>query len=388
MVFGGIDDDDRKELKKEVRDLKEEGKGYNTRGDRDLAAKCFRHAAEKLEDFAENKETDDDKRRYWERKATQYRRKADDLDPEVEVNRERTGPGSAATDGGATADDAPIGHAPSNGDSMASDPPLGQLINPDTTFDDLGGLDEQQEHLEASVIKPLQHPEPFEANNIGIPPGIIAYGPSGTGKTFLGYALANHMSTAMETSVPCLQIRENNITESALGESSDNLAMVFDWARTVQPAVIIFDELDAIAPSRKEDNMNQGYRSIVNTLLTFMTEIKDEDVFCYGTTNLLGNIDSAITSSHRFDTMRVGRPDQAARADIFRHYLSKREVDMNDINCIKLAGKTEGFTGSNIEDVAEEAARTACIESIDGERDDYIVRKDDILREIARLKED
>jgi SpoVK/Ycf46/Vps4 family AAA+-type ATPase len=196
------------------------------------------------------------------------------------------------------------------------------------------------------------------------------------------------MERIFDSEVLCLLLKESDITEGVLGGSSDNMAMAFERARSEQPAVLIFEELDAIAPKREEDDMNHGYRSIVNELLAQVNEIRDEDVFCVGTTNLLGNIDPALQTTHRFDTVHVGLPDAEARADIFRHYLSERVVELEKFDCERLARMTEGFTGSNIEQVTENAARRVSKEYAEGDRDDYIVHKTDVWEQIDAVDEE
>lgn len=371
-----IDDEDRNEIKQEVKDLKDEGEGHIKTGDNDLAAACYRQAADKLEAFAE-KEHDDDLEQYWDRMAKKYRRRGDNLDPETAVDVQTGGEEpNAATDGGAVAAT----------DSTASQPEIGQRLDTDTTFDDLGGLDSQEQYLGERVVKPLECPEPFEANDIGVADGVIFHGPPGTGKTSLAEALANRVADVLDSDVSCILLKESDITEGVLGASSDNMAMAFERARSEAPSVLIFEEIDAIAPARDEDDMNHGYRSIVNELLAQVNEIRDENVFCVGTTNLLSNIDTALRTTHRFDTVHVGMPDLEARAAIFRQYLSERQVRMEDFDCEELARMTEGFTGSNIEKVTENAARRVSTEYAKGERDDYMVPKAEVLKEITELE--
>ena len=63
---------------------------------------------------------------------------------------------------------------------------------PDSTFDMIGGLDQQVKEIKEVVELPIKHPELFDALGIAQPKGVILYGPPGTGKTLLARAVAHH----------------------------------------------------------------------------------------------------------------------------------------------------------------------------------------------------
>ena len=56
---------------------------------------------------------------------------------------------------------------------------------PDSTFDMIGGLDQQVKEIKEVVELPIKHPELFDSLGIAQPKGVILYGPPGTGKTLL-----------------------------------------------------------------------------------------------------------------------------------------------------------------------------------------------------------
>lgn len=63
---------------------------------------------------------------------------------------------------------------------------------PDSTYDMVGGLDQQVKEVKEVIELPIKHPEIFESLGISQPKGVLLYGPPGTGKTLLARAVAHH----------------------------------------------------------------------------------------------------------------------------------------------------------------------------------------------------
>jgi SpoVK/Ycf46/Vps4 family AAA+-type ATPase len=63
---------------------------------------------------------------------------------------------------------------------------------PDSTYDMIGGLDQQIKEIKEVIELPIKHPELFESLGIAQPKGVLLYGPPGTGKTLLARAVAHH----------------------------------------------------------------------------------------------------------------------------------------------------------------------------------------------------
>jgi ribosome biogenesis ATPase len=61
---------------------------------------------------------------------------------------------------------------------------------PDTTWSDIGALQDVREALEMAVVQPIQHPERYKNVGISAPTGVLLFGPPGCGKTLLAKAVA------------------------------------------------------------------------------------------------------------------------------------------------------------------------------------------------------
>ncbi len=147
------------------------------------------------------------------------------------------------------------------------------------------------------------------------PKGIVLYGPPGTGKTLLAKAVAN------ESEANFISIRGPELLSKWVGESEKAVRETFRKARQVAPAIIFFDELDALTPARTagEGGLQNVERSIVNQLLTELDGLIELDgIVVIGATNRPDIIDSALMRPGRFDRLvYVGAPTADGRASIF-----------------------------------------------------------------------
>ncbi|MHA1999729.1 MAG: CDC48 family AAA ATPase, partial [Promethearchaeota archaeon] len=128
---------------------------------------------------------------------------------------------------------------------------------PNVSWDDIGGYDDVKEILCDAIELPLKRPGIFEKAGIREPAGVLLYGPPGCGKTLLAQAVAN------ESEANFISIKGPELFSKYVGESEKAVREVFRKARTAAPAIIYFDELDAIAPMRGKDMGSQVYESIV-----------------------------------------------------------------------------------------------------------------------------
>ncbi len=115
---------------------------------------------------------------------------------------------------------------------------------PETKWDDVGGLDDIKAALTEAVIWPLHHSETFAAAGVRPPRGMVLYGAPGLGKTLLARALAG------ESEANFISVKGPQLISLWAGESERAIREIFRKARLAAPAIIFFDEIDALAPER------------------------------------------------------------------------------------------------------------------------------------------
>jgi transitional endoplasmic reticulum ATPase len=207
--------------------------------------------------------------------------------------------------------------------------------------------------LKEAVELPLNTPESFNRLGIKPPKGILLYGPPGVGKTYIVKALAN------ESGANFISVKGPEILTMWVGESERKLRDVFKRAKQVAPAIILFDEIDSLAPKRGVDNSSRVHEQIVSQLLTEMSGIEDmEGVVVIGTTNRPDIVDSALLRPGRFDRLiYVPAPDEKTRLEILK--VHTKSMPIKSVNLEKIAKETDGYSGADLEALSREAAMNA-----------------------------
>ncbi len=225
---------------------------------------------------------------------------------------------------------------------------------PKITWDDVGGLEEAKESVQESVEWPLSNPERFERLGINPPKGVLLYGPPGTGKTLMAKAVAS------ETNANFISVRGPQLLSKWVGESEKAIRQTFRKARQVSPTVIFFDELDSLAPNRSQEVGSNVSERVVNQLLTELDGLEEmEDVIVIGATNRPDMIDPALIRSGRFDRLvMIGQPSIEGREQILKIHTQETPLAA-DVSLRELAEITEGYVGSDLENIAREAAMEA-----------------------------
>ncbi|WVW78196.1 transitional endoplasmic reticulum ATPase [Kwoniella bestiolae CBS 10118] len=249
---------------------------------------------------------------------------------------------------------------------------------PTTTWDDIGGLDKVKRELQETVQYPVEHPEKFLKYGMSPSKGVLFYGPPGTGKTLLAKAIAN------ECQANFISIKGPELLTMWFGESEANVRDVFDKARAAAPCVMFFDELDSIAKSRGGSGGDAGGASdrVLNQILTEMDGMNaKKNVFIIGATNRPDQIDSALLRPGRLDQLiYIPLPDETSRLSILKATLRKSPIDPGvDLNF--LAKSTAGFSGADLTEICQRAAKLAIRASIEAD-----VRKERERKEKAEAE--
>ncbi len=230
---------------------------------------------------------------------------------------------------------------------------------PEVRWSDIGGLEEVKQELREAVEWPLKYPEAFVRMGIRPPKGILLFGPPGTGKTLLAKAVAT------ESQANFIAVRGPEILSKWVGESEKAIREIFAKARQHAPAVVFFDEIDAIAPPRGTDIGSRVTERIVSQLLTEIDGISElHDVVVIAATNRPDMVDPALLRPGRLEKIvYVPPPDEKARLEILR--IHTRKVPLaDDVDLYELARRLEGYTGADIEALVREATMIALREDI------------------------
>ncbi|MBI4453863.1 CDC48 family AAA ATPase [Candidatus Woesearchaeota archaeon] len=220
----------------------------------------------------------------------------------------------------------------------------------EVTYEDIGGLDEELKKIREMVELPLKHPEIFERLGIEPPKGVLLHGFPGTGKTLLAKAVAN------ETNSNFFLINGPEIMSKFYGQSEANLRKKFEEAEKSAPAIIFFDEIDAIAPKREEVH-GEVERRVVAQLLANMDGLKSRGkVVVIAATNRPDDLDPALRRPGRFDReIEIGVPGKEARLCILKIHTRNMPLT-KDVNLKDIADITYGFVGADLSSLAKEAA--------------------------------
>lgn len=232
---------------------------------------------------------------------------------------------------------------------------------PNITWNDIGGLVDVKAELRELVQYPIEHPEKFEKFGMSPSRGVLFYGPPGCGKTLLAKAVAN------ECQANFISVKGPELLTMWFGESEANVRDTFAKARGAAPCVLFFDELDSIAQQRGGSSGDAGGAGdrVMNQLLTEMDGVgSKKNVFVIGATNRPDIIDAALMRPGRLDQLiYIPMPDYESRLSILRSVLRKTPVN-KDVDLQYLAAQTEKFTGADLTEICQRAAKLAIREDI------------------------
>ena len=231
---------------------------------------------------------------------------------------------------------------------------------PNVSWKSIGGLEKIKQELKEAVEWPMQYPEAFKRIGVRPPKGILLYGPPGTGKTLLAKAVAK------ESEANFIQVKGPSLLSMWVGKSEEGVRKIFERARQVSPCVVFFDEMDALAGKRGMETGTKVTERVLNQLLAEMDGLEDlNEVTVIAATNRPDMLDTALLRPGRFDRiLLVPGPSKEGRLQILNIHTKNMPLD-KDIDLKKLADRTEGFVGADLENLVREAAMLALRENIE-----------------------
>jgi len=223
---------------------------------------------------------------------------------------------------------------------------------PKITFQDVAGVDEAKQEL-SEVVDFLRHPEKYRALGARTPKGVLLVGPSGTGKTLLARAVAG------EAKVAFFSMAGSEFMEMLVGVGASRVRDLFATAKRRAPSIIFIDEIDAIGRMRSVGVMG-GHDEREQTLNQILVEMDgfqpNEHVLVLAATNRGDLLDPALLRPGRFDRRVVlDMPDIEGRKAILKIHM-KGKPFASTVDWEKVAKRTVGFSGADLENMLNEAA--------------------------------
>ena len=216
-----------------------------------------------------------------------------------------------------------------------------------------------KQQIQECVEWPLRHAATFRRLGVDVPRGALLYGPPGCSKTLTAKALAS------ESGLNFLAVRGPELISKYVGESERAIREVFRRARQAAPAIVFFDELDAISGVRSAESSSAANDRVVASLLTEMDGIDaDSHVVVVAATNRPECIDPALLRPGRLDRLvYVGPPSAAARRRIFEMRTARMAV-APDIDWDEVAQLADGCSGAEVVAICQEAGLLAMSEDM------------------------
>ncbi len=223
---------------------------------------------------------------------------------------------------------------------------------PKISFKDVAGVDEAKREL-SEVVEFLREPEKFRKLGARIPKGVLLVGPAGVGKTLMARALAG------EAKVPFFSMAGSEFMEMLVGVGASRVRDLFETAKKNAPAIIFIDEVESIGRQRGM-GMTGGHDEREQTLNQILVEMDgfspNTSVIVVAATNRPDLLDPALVRPGRFDRRIVLElPDLQGREETLKLHMHGKPVAPT-VNFEKLARRTVGFSGADLENMLNEAA--------------------------------
>ncbi|KFG49256.1 putative tat-binding family protein, partial [Toxoplasma gondii GAB2-2007-GAL-DOM2] len=226
---------------------------------------------------------------------------------------------------------------------------------PESTYEMVGGLEQQVKEVKEVIELPIKHPELFESLGISQPKGVLLYGPPGTGKTLLARAVAHH------TDCTFIRVSGGELVQKYIGEGSRMVRELFVMAREHAPSIIFMDEIDSIGSQRTEGE--HGDSEVQRTMMELLNQLdgfeSTQNIKVIMCTNRIDILDDALLRPGRIDRkIEFPNPNVDARTEILKIHSRKMNL-MRGIDMRKIAQEMNGSSGAEVKAVCTEAGMFA-----------------------------
>jgi transitional endoplasmic reticulum ATPase len=231
-------------------------------------------------------------------------------------------------------------------------------------FGDVAGLADIKAEIRNRIVLPYLKPTLFERYKQKAGGNLLLYGPPGCGKTLIARAVAG------ESDARFLSVNPEEILDKYTGEPERRLRTLFDDARSDTPAILFFDNFDALAFRRI------GYRAgIAPALVSVLTSELDGTIhnnsglFIIAATNAPWLLESNLLHPGVFQrVMYVPPPPLQERLAILKRAVAG--VPGHDkISFDRIGRKCAGFSGSDLLALADWACNSVLTKALAGAPD-------------------
>ena len=242
------------------------------------------------------------------------------------------------------------------------------------SLNDVIGLESVKEEIEY-YMDFINNKEKYEEWDVTLPKGILLAGPPGTGKTLLVKTMAKNLD------IPIESMSGSEFVEMYVGVGASRVRKLFKRAKKYDKCIIFIDEIDAIGGKRGLNN-NSERDNTLNQLLVEMDGFDEStNIMVFAATNLVKNLDSALTRSGRFDKkIYFDPPNFKERKEMFELYLSDIKIPHN-LSFEILSERGAGLTGADISTICNQSK----INAIQGNQTISTVREEDIQEAIDEI---
>ena len=202
--------------------------------------------------------------------------------------------------------------------------------------------------------------DPVRAREMGLPfpRGVLLMGVPGCGKSLSAKALA------AEWRLPLLRLDPSVLYNKYIGETERNFRRAMETAERMSPVVLWIDEIEKAFQTGGEADSGVSQR-LLGSFLSWLQERRG-DVFVIATANDVLRLPPELVRKGRFDELFfVDLPSAETRREILEIHLRTRERDPVDFDLDTLVAGTDGFSGSELEQVVVSGLYTAFAEMED-----------------------
>ncbi len=248
------------------------------------------------------------------------------------------------------------------------------------SWDDIGGYEDVKKEIREYVEFPLKNKDLARRYGLRPPKGILLFGPPGCGKTMMMRALAS------EAKINFIYVNVSDIMSKWYGESESRLRELFANARKNAPCLLFFDEIDTIGVRRESHTGDSVTPRLLSLMLSEIDGLQSDDgVIVVGSTNVPQLLDKALLRAGRFDKLiYIGPPNKQARLEILKIHCKGKPL-ADDVDLEKIAEITERYSGADLANICQEAARKVAIEAME-KKEERKITMNDFMEIIQRYK--